>query len=352
MDGEQGQSNGVNGASKKESLEQLLLARNKKLSSEMAILRVAHQELQRDLKRLQERASSTNAELERTQNLNATLENDMVSLQQEASNAFPMSARSVSSRFPTTPFIAKARRSSPTSSIISGFDPHSPYESSMDSLRAGEPMGGGSGILPMVQAQRDRFKQKSSQLESELSKQHTIVASLRQEIGSLQKDNLSLYEKTRYASTYSRAAQSSSASAYAPDPRSAVIDMSADTSSGLSMDRYRSAYEANISPFAAFRGREATRAYRRMSLPERIIFSVTRLVLANRTSRNLFAGYCVALHALVFLLLYWMQPADMQRHGGQLGEAAAVAAEMARKGEAAASHGEWLQEGLTGGKPG
>jgi homeobox protein cut-like len=42
-----------------------------------------------------------------------------------------------------------------------------------------------------------------------------------------------------------------------------------------------------------------------MSLPERIVFSITRMVLATRTSRNLFAAYCVALHMLVFLSLYW-----------------------------------------------
>ncbi|KAL9117294.1 MAG: hypothetical protein Q9187_006172, partial [Circinaria calcarea] len=290
-------SNGVASNNRKESLEQLLLARNKKLSNEMAILRVSHQELQRDLEVLRETISTTNAELERSQNLNTTLENDLLNLQREASNAFPSSAKSTISRYPTSAsysashFAGRARRASPTSSIISGFEPQmSPFDS-LDAIRAGEPVGGGSGILPMVQAQRDRFKQKNSQLEEELSKQYNVVSSLRQEVASLQKDNLSLYEKTRYVSTYNRGQHASSASAYAQNPQAATIPISADNQSGLSMDRYRSAYEANISPFAAFRGREATRAYRRMSLPERMVFSVTRLVLANRTSRNLFAAY-------------------------------------------------------------
>ena len=324
----------------------------------MVGLRVSHQELQRELEVLRETLSSTNADLERSQNLNATLENDLVALQQEASNAFPVSARSTTSRFPTSAgyassqFSSRNRRSSPTSSIISGFDPQGNSYDTMDAIRAGEPVGGGSGILPMVQAQRDRFKQKNSKLEEELSKQYNVVSSLRQEVASLQKDNLSLYEKTRYVSTYNRGQQASSASAYSQAPQSTTIQMTADTSSGLSMDRYRSAYEANLSPFAAFRGREASRAYKRMSLPERMVFSVTRLVLASRTSRNLFAVYCLALHVLIFVMLYWMQTVDIQKHASHLGEAvSAVGGGIGNTEGATAHHGEWEQEGLQAGRP-
>ncbi|MCJ1404540.1 hypothetical protein MMC11_007766 [Xylographa trunciseda] len=352
------QTNGAVGA-KKETLEQLLLAKNKKLSTEMVGLRVSHQELQRELEVLQETLSIANADLERSQALNATLENDLVTLQQEASNTFPSSARSTTSRHPTSAgypsshFAGRTRRTSPTSSIISGFDPQSSSYDTMEAIRAGEPVGGGLGILPMVQAQRDRFKQKNSKLEEEVSKQYNVVSSLRQEIASLQKDNLSLYEKTRYVSTYNRGQHASSASAYAQSPQSTSIQMSAESPSGPSLDRYRSAYEANISPFAAFRGREATRAYKRMSLPERIVFSMTRLILANRTSRNLFAAYCLALHVLIFVMLYWMQTADIQKHASNLGVAVAgVGGAIGDHAGADAHHGEWHQEGLPDGRPG
>ena len=343
----------------KNSLEQMLLARNKKLGNEMALLRVSHQELKQELDNMQETLSKTNEDLERAQNLNATLENDLLDLQQEASNTFTMSAKSISSRYPTSATVARSpyaqsttgpRRASPTSSIISGFDPNhrSPFGESFDSPRASDAVVGGSGILPMVQAQRDRFKQKNSQLEIELQKQYNTISSLRQEISALQKDNLSLYEKTRYISTYQRSSNSASGSAYSGNP-GASIQISPDSSGGL--DRYRSAYEANISPFAQFRGREAARAYKRMSMPERMIYSVTRLVLANRMSRNLFAIYCVALHLLVFLMLYWMQTTDVEKHAALLGQAASVAAgAIGRSGDA--HHGDWHEEGLTGGKPG
>ena len=223
---------------------------------------------------------------------------------------------------------------------------------SLDTLRGGEPSGGGSGILPMITAQRDRFKQRNLQLEEELSKTYNTVSSLRQEIASLQKDNLNLYEKTRYVTSYNRgaAATAPSSSAYSASPNPNSIQASSHTPSGLSLDRYRSAYEANISPFAAFRGRETARAFKRMSLPERIVYSITRMVVANRMSRNIFATYCLALHLLVLGMLYWMGTVDIEKHASNLGEAAVAAAAaggpIGSAPGADSHHGDWHQEGF------
>jgi homeobox protein cut-like len=203
----------------------------------------------------------------------------------------------------------------------------------------------------MITAQRDRFKQKNTQLEDDLSKSYSTVSNLRQEVASLQKDNLQLYEKTRYVTSYNRAPGATSSQAYSTNPNQSSISMSSSSPSGLSLDRYRSAYESNISPFAAFRGRESSRAYKRMSLPERVVFSITRIVLANRTSRNLFAGYCLALHVLVFGMLYWMGTSDIEQHAsnlGDLGGAAAAAIAANAVPGADAQHGEWHQEGFNG----
>jgi len=270
-----------------------------------------------------------------------TLENDLLRVQEEAANTLPSSGMSVAgtyvSRYPTGSL--RRGRASPTSSIISGYDTQA-RTNTLESLRAGEPVGGGSGILPMIQAQRDRFKQKNQQLEEELSKTYATVTALRQEIASLQKDNLNLYEKTRYISAYNRG-PSTSSSSYSGAPTHSSIHMDDSAT-----NRWKSQYEANISPFAAFRGREATRAYKRMSFPERIIFSMTRIVLATRTSRNLFAGYCLALHMLVFVMLYYMGTTDIDRSAIHLGEAAAAAAGGAALRAAEPQAADWHQEGF------
>lgn len=336
---------GDGAAAKGDTLEKLLLGRNKKLSDELTVLRVSYQEIQTRLEDLQEELSKTNAELEKSQNLNEKLETDLENMQAEGANAFPSGA-SVAGTYVTRapPATRRGGRASPTSSIISGLDP-----------RAGpgdrEPVGGGSGILPMVTAQRDRFKKKNADLERELSETHRSLQQLRQEVSALQKDNLNLYEKTRYVSTYNRggaAASSSSMSASNPNP--STVSMGGSGSPGMDMDRYRKAYESNISPFAAFRGRESARAYRRMSFPERVVYSITRMVLASRTSRNLFAAYCVALHILVFFSLYWLGSSDFEKHASQLGSsvAAAGAASHGDSQNVAAKHGEWKEGDFRG----
>lgn len=337
------------------------MARNKKLSNELTVLRVSHRDLQSQIETLQEESSATKAELEKSQQLCATLENDLLRMQ-KSTNALPSAAMSVAgtytSRFPSS---RRGGGTSPTSSIISGFDQVAASANTMDAIRAGEAVGGGSGILPMIQAQRDRFKQKNAQLEEELSKTYATVKSLRSEVASLQKDNLNLYEKTRYVSTYSRnqgGGASTSASSYANRPSAASVYASDETASGVSLDKYQSAYEAQISPFAAFRGREATRAYKRMSLPERLVFSITRVVLANRTSRNIFAAYCFALHVLLFVMLYSMSAVEIEKHHiDNLANGAAAAAAAAAGGGggggggsavAGKLHGDdWQQEGFS-----
>ena len=320
----------IAGGAKGETLEKLLLSRNKKLGDELTILRVSHQDLQSRLEDLQEELSRTTAELEKSQNLNEKLEGDLENMHAEGANAFPSGASVAGTYITRNAGRNKGGRISPTSSIISGMDPRgAPSER--------EPMGGGSGILPMVTAQRDRFKKKNTELEHEISQSHRTVQQLRQEVAALQKDNLNLYEKTRYVSTYNRGgATASSSSAFATNPNPSTVSIGGATSPSGGLDRYRKEYESNISPFAAFRGRESARAYRRMSLPERVVYTITRMVLQSRTSRNLFAGYCVALHVLVFFTLYWLGSADFESHATNIGSAAAAAAAAGRSADGAA----------------
>ncbi|KAI1969449.1 hypothetical protein LOZ51_005368 [Ophidiomyces ophidiicola] len=332
---------GETGSSSNENnLEQLLMARNKKLSDELTVLRVSHRDLETQLETLREEVSKTNADLERSRNLTASLENDIIRVQKEAPNSSAMSvAGTYASRHP---YAARRGRVSPTSSIISGFDHSMISGNNLEGIRSGDALGGGSGILPMVQAQRDRFKKRNSELEQEISNMHVTIRGLRQEIASLQEDNLGLYEKTRYVSTYNRGVHTTSSSSSAAlaanrTPHSTSIQI--DSNSPLT--RYHSAYEAKISPFARFRSRESDRAYNRMSLPERMIFTITRIVLANRTSRNLFAAYCLALHVLVFVMLYSMSTIQTSKH-----HTAALESMVAAGSGPASGPADWHQEGL------
>ncbi|KAB8976007.1 hypothetical protein FH972_026885 [Carpinus fangiana] len=316
--GENEEDEGHSNMEKKEqNLEQLLMARNKKLNEDLTVLRVSHQELNSRFETLQDDLSNTNMELERSRNLTATLETDMERLQQEATNTFPAAsvAGTYSSRYPKSN--KKGGRGSPTSSIISGFD----NQGTLESLRAGETAAaGGSGILPMVTAQRDRFKKRIKELEAELSKNYQTVSALRAEVSSLQKDNLNLYEKTRYVnSSFNRGQHTSSSASHSTNPNPSAIQIGGASP----IDRYHSAYESRISPFAAFRGRESARALKRMSLPERAIFQITRMILQTRTSRNLFGLYCLALHMMVFGMLFYTGSATVDQQVVHMAESVA-----------------------------
>ncbi|KAI5242572.1 hypothetical protein E4T42_07654 [Aureobasidium subglaciale] len=332
---------------KGESLEKLLLARNKKLSNELTILRVSHNDLQSRLESLQDELSSTNMELEKSRNLTQTLEEDLLHAQNEASNAFDPSAMSVAgtytSRYPKSSYAASMRRggnTSPTSSIISGFDTGNSSPRGLDSFRPEPP---NAGILPMVTAQRDRFKVKIRELETNLQEQYTLVSSLRSEIASLQKDNLSLYEKSRYVNSYNT--KGGATSGYSStNPSTITIDRNNPGADA----RYKSAYESSISPFAAFRSKESSRAFQRLSLPERAVLQASRLVLATRTSRNLFAVWVVGLHLLVFIMLFWMgggSDTPHLAHTVAAGNAAIAGAKVAAAGQGAQG-ARWEQPGF------
>ncbi|KAF3181549.1 hypothetical protein TWF106_010437 [Orbilia oligospora] len=326
----------VAGQNKKESLEQLLLARNKKLGNELTVLRVSHQDLSSRLSDLQRQLDSTSKDLAESRNLNNQLEDDLQKAQSQTTYANPaMSvAGTYTSRYPASQaghFGPRGGgRVSPTSSIISGRT----GQPSFDQLRAAnaEPS---SGILPMLTAQRDRYKARSSQLEDELSRTQETVTSLRQEIASLQKDNLQLYEKTRYVSSYGRPGGSNGRTG------AVGVHNNPTTSSGLSLDRYRAAYEANLSPFEAFRTRESVRAYHRMGVLERVLFSLTRMVMKNRITRNLFAGYCLFLHLFCIGILYWAGMGETEKYGGVSMSAGETIPGAVGGGSAA---GEWKAE--------
>lgn len=51
--------------------------------------------------------------------------------------------------------------------------------------------------------------------------------------------------------------------------------------------------------------------YRSLNPLEKIVYSLTRAVLANRYSRNAFFVYCAGLHLLVVFILYWLATAEV-----------------------------------------
>ncbi|KAK9448534.1 CASP C terminal-domain-containing protein [Limtongia smithiae] len=310
---------------KSETLEQLLLARNKKLSAELTTLRGAHEKVRTKLAELEKSMTSTTAQLDQSTKLNRKLEDDLMSLHESTPGAMSVASYAASKR--------SGGRAADTVSLISG------------SLRAGLPrfdgdamsqVGSGavtpvgaSGslrtldqhmadltILPIITQQRDRFRARNAELEQELRKEYGLITDLRSQIETLQKDNVALYEKTRYLATYRT------------QTSAAEIRAGREDESGP----YRNEYEAQISPFAQFRGREQERAMSRMGPLERVIYGLTRVALANKTSRNLFFGYIMGLHLFLMGTIWYLALGEVGRHDS-IATAAGGLATIARAGE-------------------
>lgn len=276
------------------SLEKQLLARNKKLNNDLTSLRVSNGELHNQLEESHKKLRNIEEELQQTKDMNTKLENDMAQLRDasgggnnnDISPSLISGTRGSGRVSPTTSIIGGSGggRGNDATSTISGGNSSNNKSSSGDKT-----------ILPIITQQRDRFRQRNHELEQELSSSWQQITSLRKELESLKRDNVELYEKNRYVSTYKRSGGNSNQTTSSYNNN---FNVSHDVE-----DRYRSVYEEGLSPFQQFKGKESERAISRMGPLERITYSFSKVVLANRLSRNLFLIYCIGLHLLIMAIM-------------------------------------------------
>ncbi|ODQ65411.1 hypothetical protein NADFUDRAFT_8044, partial [Nadsonia fulvescens var. elongata DSM 6958] len=264
-----------NNNNNKQSLEKMLLARNKKLESDLTVMRNTNMELTQQLEKLTQQVVALSQSFESAKQLNEKLENDLL----RTNNSDTIS---IAPSMSGTLLHSKSGMKSTTG---------------LNSLIRS--VTNDSGILHIITQQRDRFKLRNTELEEDLRKNWATVADLRKELEALKKDNMELYEKARYMSSYSSVGDGFD------NTRSHGESALSPSSFRNNNNKYRDAYEEGLTSFQQFKGRETERVISNMSPMERIAYQFTRMVLANRTSRNLFIVYCLVLHVLVmFIMMY------------------------------------------------
>ncbi|KAF9166626.1 hypothetical protein DFQ26_007323 [Actinomortierella ambigua] len=226
--------------------------------------------------------------------------------------------------------------------------------------------GGGGGILSIVTSQRDRFRQRNGELEAQLREQSEQISTLKNELSQLQKDNLKMYEKIKFMQSYasdkgmanypnggagvgggfgsyasSSAAANNSYAGAGAGGGGAMVDYSspfrtrgnhhATTTAGSRKkddgddetipmqihdptDRYRNMYEESLNPFEAFHKKEESRRYNDMTVADKAMLSMSRLVLTNKWTRTMLVGYTMGLHFLMAMMLYKMSLWEECRH--------------------------------------
>lgn len=238
----------------KNKVDTLLIQKNKALNNELITYRSEHESLISKINELEANHANSTKQIEKLTKLNEKLEEDLSKF--DSMNTF-----------------------NDTSSLISGMI-----------KPAGSVITSGSGedtssILPIITKQRDRFRDRSTELDNELKKQYNLVNDLKRTVNRLKQDNEELYERTRYLASNNKQRNQL-------QPK-ANIDLESNT--------YKNNYESKLHPIEQFRMREQERISSRLSPFDRIYISLTRAVLATRTTRMLFLFYCLALHFIVML---------------------------------------------------
>ncbi|RCK55261.1 Protein CASP [Candida viswanathii] len=267
-------------------IDSMLIERNKSLTQQLAEHRAQHDDLNSKVVTLQQQLDASAQEIANLRALNEKLENDMADLQD------------VGGKF------------NDNASIISGMSRMTRPNVRNGSIISGQSGNAGLGIisedspsiLPIITKQRDRFREKNNELEEELRKQYNLVNDLKRQTNSLKKDNEELYERTRYLASFqtpgTRNLTTTSSGRKLLNPRPNV---------DLESNPYQKSYESKLHPIEQFRMREQERINSRLSPIERLFISITRAVLATRTTRMLFFAYCLGLHIIVmFITIYTM----------------------------------------------
>ncbi len=153
-------------------------------------------------------------------------------------------------------------------------------------------------MLDIVSGQRDRFRARTMELETENRKLVERVERINADMDALKSDNVRLYGKIRFVQTYRGGSGSGALSA-----AEAGLAGPEDTDNAAVLGKYRKMYEDMSNPYTLFNRRERHKRMSEMSAPERLTLRAGQRALRTKTSRRVAFFYIVALHLLVILVL-------------------------------------------------
>jgi homeobox protein cut-like len=185
-------------------------------------------------------------------------------------------------------------------------------------------------LVRILQAQRDRYKARTRELEGRLAAVEQESGRHKAQAESMLRDNLKLYEKVRFLQSYKKGRVGPGALDSAQDKRMSGLEHSALHQRNVANDegkeaqecaleagrvptgagaaateaRYRAMYEEQMNPFTAFSVAERVRKYQDLSVIDKITLQTTRAFLAHKKARMAVFFYALSLHLLVFLTLY------------------------------------------------
>jgi len=265
-------------------LEVLILERSKALQAENSMLRLDKERLVREVNTTKAELEDSVAKTESQGKLIIQLEDHVEQLQ-----AISTPYREEAEGRCSSDMLAEALKvdSHPVENVFErsgSLSPSSPNET-----------GEAAALLPIVQAQRERLRLRNEELETVGLEQQQQLSVLSRQVGDLQADNLKLYEKIRFLQACGGGSRRSEV----------VVPVE---------NRYQESYEQKLDPFSNFSKQEKQRKYGQLSVFEKVILSLVRFIVSNKTARLVVFFYSVLLHGLVFAVLYKLVLTESCRH--------------------------------------
>ncbi|PIA13546.1 hypothetical protein COEREDRAFT_83410 [Coemansia reversa NRRL 1564] len=258
-----------------ESLEKLLVRRNKSLENNLIEIKNRFGHTQNELQSLQQKITGLEEELRQKSLLAERLEVDLLAI---GSN----DRKSADNRISINPLDTKDNSIELQSTSI-----------------------GKGNILEIVTGQRDRFRQRNIELEDELREQGTQISEHQRQLNQVNHDNLRLYEEIKYLRSYTSTIASTSRNL----PTTVIslpnkFSSNADTRIDMDTIKYKNMYEDSLNPFNTFHKNETTRKVKSMGLIDRLVYMISSFIAANRRARIIVLFYIALLHLLVLGTLY------------------------------------------------
>lgn len=280
--------------SEAESLEKRLLGKVKLLEGKLLRLRIELTERDGRISTLVASVSSYEEQVSDQKSLIARLEDGI-----NAMTGDPGSARNLPTPDPDTP---RTQGDAPADSA--NWDWGEQREAAvLQHMIKEEP-----SMLDIVAGQRDRFRARTMELETENRKLVESMERLGADLDALKNDNVRLYGKIRFVQSYQKGGATGSALAAAEAGLAGgagAAGSATDEEGGSSafLGKYRTMYEDMANPYTLFNRRERHKRMSEMSAPERLTLRAGQRAMSTKTSRLIAFFYVLALHFLVILVL-------------------------------------------------
>lgn len=282
----------------KQTLEVLLLTRNRALMNENTQLKLANSNMKDCILKLDKEKVVFEKQILEQKTLLIQLEEDLLHVETVSSLVRSEGEGSASPPLPVSTVHSMKPFTSSSDSVnvdmpIDGSEAHVNNTETLESFTSSTSQNPSDSLLAIVSSQRERFRLRTQELETESISYKNRVQTLQGDVDKLRGDNIKLYEKIKFL----QATYSSGTSGVRPSgSRQNLTD--------ATESRYAGEYELSLDPFQSFARKERSRTYANLKPYEKVTLHMVRFILGSPISRTFAFFYSVFLHLLVFLVLY------------------------------------------------